>query len=63
VFPSIVSPTAAMVTEALFVAALGLALGLALAWPAPMLLAPGLAGLATLAEDDAPGNVPVSLAE
>ena len=52
-----------MVTEALFVAALGLALGLALAWPAPMLLAPGLAGLATLAEDDAPGNVPVPLAE
>ena len=58
-FPSIVSPTAAMVTDALFV----VALGPALAWPAALLPARGLAGPARADDDDAPGNVPVPLAE
>ena len=47
-----------MVTDAFAV----LALRLALAWPAALLLARGLAGRATADEDDAPGVVPVSLA-
>jgi hypothetical protein len=58
VFPSIVSPTAAMVTDALFV----LAPGPAPAWPA-VLLARGLAGPAAADDDDAAGDVPVPLAE
>jgi hypothetical protein len=48
-----------MVTDALFV----VALGLALAWPAALLLARGLAGPAAADGDDAPGSVPVPLAE
>jgi hypothetical protein len=52
-----------MVTEVLFVVALALAPGLALAWPAPVLLALGPAGPAAPAGDDAPGSVPVPLAE
>jgi hypothetical protein len=46
-----------MVTDAFAL----VALRLALAWPAPLLLARGLAGRAT-ADDDVPGVVPVSLA-
>jgi hypothetical protein len=48
-----------MVTDALFV----VALGPALAWPAALLPARGLAGPASADDDDAPGNVPVPLAE
>jgi hypothetical protein len=48
-----------MVTDALVV----VALGLPLAWPAALLLARGLAGRAAADDDDAPGLVPVSLAE
>jgi hypothetical protein len=58
VFPSIVSPTAEMVTVELVAAGLGLAL----AWPVPRLLALGLAGPAALAGEAAPGSVPVALA-
>ena len=58
-FPSIVSPTAEMVTEALFV----VAPGRALAWPAPVLLALGLAGPGWPAGDDTPGNAPVPVPE
>jgi hypothetical protein len=46
-----------MVTEAPFV----VTLGLAPAWPVPVLLARGLAGPAASAEGDAPGSVPVPL--
>ena len=48
-----------MVTDALFV----VDLGLVLAWPAPVLLALGLAGPAAPAGDDAPGSVSVPPAE
>jgi hypothetical protein len=52
-----------MVTDRLSVAVLGLAvLGLALAWPAPTLVALGLAGPAASGDGDAPGNVAVPLA-
>ena len=47
-----------MVTDAFEV----VALRLALAWPAVLLLARGLAGRATADDADAPGVVPVSLA-